>query len=342
MNICLLNRYFDFRGTGVTRIATEISRGLRMKGNNVIQLATNGKSLYAYALHTALMVPFQLPRRRVDVYHALATLEAMWLPKDKSIATYLDLFTTTNPDRAGAGMGYSKWKLAMGRYYFDIGSRIASRCRYLVCISEKTQQDVIEHIRPDESKLKIIRLGISNKLKPIPHKHTKYTIGTLSQLDKRKRIDLLIRQFKASKIDAELLIAGQGPDRRMLESIADGDKRIRFLGLVPDEDLAKFYNSINLFVLPTAIEGYGLPAVEAMACKKPVMVLQDAIIPEEIYSRCIAVENYTSVFDSQNDMVELIKRVDYKSNLIFARSHRWSDCVDEYMELYKNIKEGNK
>ena len=342
MNICLLNRYFDFRGTGVTRIATEVAKELERNGNNVYKVATKGVSLYAYALQTAVFTPFKLPRKNIDVYHALATLEAMWLPRNKSIATYLDLFTTTNPDRAGAGMGYSGLKLEIGKRYFDIGSRIASKCRYLVCISEQTKCDVIKHIKPDESKIKVIRLGISDKLRPKSHKKNKYTIGTLSQLDKRKRINLLIKQFKASNIDAELIIAGVGPDRELLEVMANGDKRIKFVGLIPDDQLVKFYNSLDLFAFPTSIEGYGLPAVEAMACNKPVMIMADAIMPEEIRSRCVIVENLTSVFDNYNELNRLTTQVDYKGNLEFAHSHRWSDCVDKYMELYKNIVEKNK
>lgn len=337
MNICLLNRFFDFRGTGITRIATEVSKELVKQGHSVTKYATNGKSLYSYALHTAIKPIFTLPRNNIDVYHALATMEAMWLPRDKSIATYLDLFTTTNPDRAGAGMGYSRWKLAIGKRYFELGSQIAARCRYLVCISEKTKQDVIEHINPDRNKLKVIRLGISSNLKPKPCNRNRFTIGTLSQLDKRKRIDLLIKQFKASRIDADLLIAGEGTDRKILESMADSDKRIHFLGLVPEDKLADFYNSLNLFAFPTAIEGYGLPAVEAMACNKPVVILDDSIIPDEIKERCIIADNLTSLFDNYNEIGKLINKVNYNDNLNFAQSHSWADCVSKYIELYKEI-----
>lgn len=342
MNVCLLNRYFDFRGIGVTRIAVEVSRELERQGHTVTRLATDGASLYAYAYQTGVRVPFVLPRRDVDVYHALATLEAMWLPKDRSIATFLDLFTTTNPDRAGAGMGYSKWKLEMGRRYFDFGCRLAARCRYLVCISEKTKQDVIDYVHPDESKIVVIRLGISDKLAPCyaVRRQNRFTIGTLSQLDKRKRVDLLIQQFRKSKIDADLLIAGRGPDSEMLAGMAGGDERIKFLGLVPDDDLPKFYNRLDVFVMPTGIEGYGLPMVEAMACAKPVVILDDAIIPEEIRSRCTSVGNLTSFFNSQQDIDAVMNKPVYNGNMSFAWQHRWSKCVGEYVKLYKNIAEG--
>jgi glycosyltransferase involved in cell wall biosynthesis len=278
-----------------------------------------------------------LPRKHIDAYHALATLEAMWLPKDRSVATFLDLFTTTNPERAGAGMGYDKWKLAIGRKYFDIGSRIATRCRHLVCISEKTKQDVMDSLKVPERRLKVIRLGISEHLQPQPKRDNVFRIGTLGQLDKRKRIDLLVKQFKASHIDAELVVAGQGMDRPMLEGLANGDKRIKFLGLVPESQICDFYNSLDLFVFPTFIEGYGLPLAEAMACKKPAMVMADAIIPVELKKRCIVVGNLTSVFDNPPRLFWLMGKVDYESNYQFAKEHSWDKCLDQYEQLYKEI-----
>ena len=341
MKVCLVNRYFDFRGTGVTRIATEVSKELEKRGHDVVRVATGngGSSLYSYAFQTGIAIAFRIPRNGVDVYHALATMEAMWLPRDKSIATYLDLFTTTNPDRAGAGMGYSKWKLEVGRRYFTFGSKIASRCRFLVCISDKTKQDVLEHIKADERKVRVIRLGISDTLKPKNGKHDRLTIGTLGQLDKRKRVNLLVKAFYDSVLDADLVIAGQGPDEGMLRSMAKGDDRIKFLGLVPESELNDFYNSLDLFVFPSGIEGYGLPPVEAMACGKPVVVLDDAILPQEIRVRCTSVDNLYWIFDNLFELERIIvsNKYAYYDNLMFARKHKWEECVSEYIKLYEEI-----
>jgi len=341
MKVCLLNRYFDFRGTGVTRIATEVSKELEKRGYDVVKVATGdgGASLYSYAFQTAIGVAFKIPRNGVDVYHALATMEAMWLPRDKSIATYLDLFTTTNPDRAGAGMGYSRWKLEVGRRYFDFGSRVAAHCRFLVCISEKTKLDVLGHIKVDARKVRVIRLGISDTLKPENGKHERLTIGTLGQLDKRKRVNLLVEAFHKSKLDADLLIAGQGPDEPMLWDLAEGDSRIKFLGLVPEKELSWFYNELDLFVFPSGIEGYGLPPVEAMACGKPVVILDDAILPQEIRIRCVSVDNLYSLLDNLSGLERIIgaNKYAYYDNLVFARQHKWEECVSEYIKLYEEI-----
>ena len=337
MRVCLLTRYFEFKGTGVTRISGEIYHGLVKRGHSVHPISTKGTSLYSYFYYTLLEVPKKLPRKDIDVYHALATLESMWLPKNRSIATFLDLFTTTNPERTGAGMGYNKWKLLVGRNYFKFGSRLASKCRFVTCISEKTKEDVMEYLRVPEEKIRVIRLGISKRLNPTIKKDGVFRIGTLGQLDRRKRFDLLIRKFKESRFDGELVIAGQGMDGPMLKELAEGDKRIKFLGLVPDYELSDFYNSLDVFVFPTWIEGYGLPIVEAMACKKPVVVLSDAIIPQEVMFRCIIVENLDQVFGNQTYLDNLTQYIDYDSNYKFAKEHSWDKCVEEYIKLYEEV-----
>ena len=57
-------------------------------------------------------------------------------------------------------------------------------------------------------------------------------------------------------------------------------ERVRFLGYVDDETLAGLYANATLFVLPSQDEGFGLPALEAMACGTPVIVSDGGALPE--------------------------------------------------------------
>jgi len=45
-----------------------------------------------------------------------------------------------------------------------------------------------------------------------------------------------------------------------------------FTGFVPDEELCRLYNTCTVFVMPSLDEGFGLPAIEAMSCGRPVIV----------------------------------------------------------------------
>jgi glycosyltransferase involved in cell wall biosynthesis len=79
----------------------------------------------------------------------------------------------------------------------------------------------------------------------------------------------------ADRPDARLYVAGDGPLRGELERRADalgvGD-RVAFLGYVPDDRLPSAYATADCFVLPTtALEGFGLATLEALASGAPVI-----------------------------------------------------------------------
>ena len=337
MNVCLLTKRFSFNGTGLSRFAFEILKGLEKRGYVVHKIeAKPDVTLYSYFIYTAIGIPLRLPRKDIDVYHALTPLEGMWLPRGRSIVMFHDLFPTTNPDRVGAGIGRSKWKLAIGERYFSFGTSLASKCRFIVCNSDKTKQDVMEYLGVPEEKIRVIRLGISSDLEPKPKKGGVFRIGTLSQLDQRKRVDLLIKHFKRSKIDGELVIGGHGIDESLLIHLASGDSRIKFLGFVPDDKLADFYNSLDVFAFPTWLEGYGLPMVEAMSCKKPVIVLDDAIIPHDVKSRCIVVDSLAEAFSNLDTIMKIHRNIS-DDNYKWAKLHNWDNCVEEHTKLYQEV-----
>lgn len=106
-------------------------------------------------------------------------------------------------------------------------------------------------------------------------------IFMVSRLDAPKRIDLLIRAMKYVKADIPLYIAGTGPEKTHLESLAAGDDRIRFLGFVSDEDVDRYYaDSLVIPYFPYE-EDYGLITIEAMMHHKPVITTTDAGGPTE-------------------------------------------------------------
>jgi glycosyltransferase involved in cell wall biosynthesis len=65
------------------------------------------------------------------------------------------------------------------------------------------------------------------------------------------------------------------------------ESRVTFTGFVPDEDLALLYNAATVLALPSFDEGFGLPAVEAMACGLPVAASRGGSLPEVLGPACI-------------------------------------------------------
>jgi glycosyltransferase involved in cell wall biosynthesis len=104
---------------------------------------------------------------------------------------------------------------------------------------------------------------------------------TVRRLVERMGIDLLIRAA-AEVRGIRLLIGGEGPLRAELEALAASlGVDARFLGYVKDDDLPALYRAADLFVLPTReLEGFGLVAIEAMACGTPALGTPVGAIPE--------------------------------------------------------------
>ena len=107
----------------------------------------------------------------------------------------------------------------------------------------------------------------------------KFIILTISRLKKIKGIDVLIyalnsvlKKFK----NTELFIIGDGDYRKNLEKLVhklDLQDYVKFLGNIPNDNLSDYYNLSDIFVLPTrAKEGFPWVIIEAMSCKKPVIV----------------------------------------------------------------------
>lgn len=110
--------------------------------------------------------------------------------------------------------------------------------------------------------------------------------------DPRKNVAGLIRAYAALPgVDRErrqLVIVGKPPAEVLSELMAiatscglSGDE-IRFVGFVPDDDLVGLYNACELYVFPSRCEGFGLPALEAMACGAPVIGADASSLPEVI------------------------------------------------------------
>ena len=333
MKVCLLTRYFDLRNGGIGRFSVEICQGLRKRGFEIVRVATNTSGITGYFFYTGIEMPFRIPRG-CDIYHSLTPLEAIYVPKERSVVTFYDLIPWLHLNKLDTHYASGKLKMCrrlISKHYFRLASQIAARCSAIACISEETKKEVIEHLDVDESKVKVVRLGVSADLKPEMKTDGVFRIGTLSYLDPRKRIGLLIQSFLAANVDGELVIGGEGIDYARLKALAGGDKRIKFLGFVPEERLAYFYNSLDLFVFPTKFEGYGLPIVEAFACNKPAVVLEDGLIPEEVKSRCTVVDNLIQFFQNPKHSC------DVQANFQFARLHNWDSCVQGYIDLYERI-----
>lgn len=118
-------------------------------------------------------------------------------------------------------------------------------------------------------------------------------IGTIAQISKRKGIDLILEVARLLR-DDHLVFLIVGPDGTGEEQFAAEMRaqavedpalrtRVRFLG--PRQDIPEFLKSIDIFLLPTRAEPFGIVIVEAMASGIPVVATKTGGVPEIVSSR---------------------------------------------------------
>lgn len=112
---------------------------------------------------------------------------------------------------------------------------------------------------------------------------------TLRRLVPRMGLDVLLRALRVAAeagYEFHFMIGGSGPQKEYLQKLAaelDLQSRVSFLGRVSDDLLPQMYAAADAFLLPTAdLECFGLIALEALACGRPVLATPVGAIPEVV------------------------------------------------------------
>lgn len=102
------------------------------------------------------------------------------------------------------------------------------------------------------------------------------------RLHRWKRVDLAIRAFRLTDIDAQLIITGTGEDAAVLRAEAESDARILFRGRVTDQELVDLYADSCAVLFVPQREDLGLVTFEAFQASKPVITVSDSGEPANI------------------------------------------------------------
>lgn len=339
MDLTLISRYFDTRSGGAGSYSKLIYEGLKNKNINIQTISQensfiNKYNQIAYLFFIAIDLKRLIPKYKSDIYHALTPLESLYLPKNKSVTTVLD-FIPLNETDTFISSQFAK--------LFNKSIKSTIECEQIIAENSDLKVILNEQYGAELDKITVIPPPIDSNYSPIA-KTTKFlsedelddtfVIGTISNLMKRKRVDILVKSFLEADIEnSKLLIGGRGSELEHLKELSKNDERIEFLGFVGDEDMNDFYNSLDVFAFPTAIEGYGMPMVEAMACGKPVITLDDSDIPSNIKDRTIV----TTKDELKNVLINQDFKCDIESNIEFYKEHSIENISSKLMNIYEKI-----
>jgi glycosyltransferase involved in cell wall biosynthesis len=119
--------------------------------------------------------------------------------------------------------------------------------------------------------------------------------------------------------------------------------RIRFLGFVSDRDLLQLYNACDLFVFPSFYEGFGLPALEAMACGRAVACSNTSALPEVVDGAAILFDPYAED-EIVRAIADLLLEAELKARmerlgLQRAAHFSWQKTAQKTLEVYFEVAE---
>ena len=172
------------------------------------------------------------------------------------------------------------------------------RASHFIAISEYTKREMTAILGISPEKISVIPCAAQSNIQKVCDEtvlqsfRDKYQLARdyilfVGNFNPRKNLARLIHSFDRMKrergLPHELVIAGRigwkFDTDEVLRDIAAKDA-VRFIGYVPDEDMASLYSAASLLVFPSLYEGFGIPVIEAQKCGVPVLTSNLGALPE--------------------------------------------------------------
>jgi len=225
-------------------------------------------------------LPLEIMREKFDLLHA--HLPTPWSADVSGLAAALKgkpLVLTYYNDIVGEGRSRH-----IARLYNGTCLKLLLRRASKIIIIQPDYLDSSPHLRGFRDKIETIPVGVDlSRFRPTHEATDGKTLFFLSSLDRYHRykgLDDLLEALVLVKEDypeVKLLVGGGGELLNHYRGTTRDlclEDNVEFLGFIPEDMLANCYNRSDVFVLPSnsrSQEGFGMVALEAMACAKPVI-----------------------------------------------------------------------
>ena len=284
-------------------------------------------------------------RERVNVFHGLNQR----LPRcrfHRAVATFHDLFVI-NGD-------YSTPEFR-GRFT-SLAREAAGRADRIIAVSRYTADQVVGHLGFPPSGIHVVHHGVN----PVPavgaealaafRKESELHVPFLlhvGAIQKRKNVARVIEAFERLRPHYLLVLAGSagyGAEQIMarIESSPARD-RVRVIGYVDNDSLAKLYRAAELLVFPSLEEGFGLPILEAMSAGLPVVTSNRSAMPEVSgdAARLVDPDDTDSIEAGIVDLLEdEDRRAEFRNRgLARAAGFNWTKAANATLQVYAKAAE---
>jgi glycosyltransferase involved in cell wall biosynthesis len=300
---------FNVRPSGLNRYLKELAKALNKAGTPTDIVVLKSRESRVDGRKPDLIVEAPLLQRVISFWRAARLVAARAEVVDIHFALYslLPVMTTLRlkptvvhfqgPWGSESAVERREHALKLSAKRF-IERVVYHRAAFVIVLSRAFRQLVIDdyHIPPE--RVVVIPPGVDlERFTPGARIAAREALGlplsagfvcvAARRLTPRMGLDVLLRAWHKVAIEPKhLLLAGTGPDRGRLESITQRlglGSSVSFLGRVSDDDLQYLYRAADVSVMPSiSFEGFGLAALESLACGTPVIVSDADGLPEAV------------------------------------------------------------
>ncbi len=225
------------------------------------------------------------------------------------------------------------------------------RAHRLIAVSECTRRDAVRVLGIDAERITVIHSGIPGKffdVKPaaIAEVRARYKLErpfvlALGAIEPRKNIPTLIDAFESlpESLRAEFDLALAGPMGWADEATRARVRSVRYLGYIPEADLAPLTAAAAVFAYPSLYEGFGFPLAQAMAAGVPAVTSNVSSLPEIAAGAALLVDP-RSVSELRGAIEKLLLSPGLRAELADKGRARaceftWEACAAKSLEFFE-------
>ncbi|MEW6760104.1 MAG: glycosyltransferase family 4 protein [Pseudomonadota bacterium] len=218
----------------------------------------------------------------------------------------------------------------------------ANRADAVITVCHALREEVVALGVPQE-RVTSLRNGVDLQLfRPIERTpNALFTLLTVGHLVPVKAQELIIAALPLLA-DVRLVVAGDGPNRGMLEALARElgvEARVQFLGAVPQAQLRGHYGNADALVLASSREGWANVLLESMACGTPVVASRVYGTPEVVAAPEAGVLMDERTPQGVADAVDRLRAAypDRATTRRYAERFSWDDTTQGQVQLFERI-----
>jgi glycosyltransferase involved in cell wall biosynthesis len=293
----------------------------------------------------------QLLNDNIELFHGLSGEVPRGLKSAniKSVVTIHDLIFVRYP---------ALYKYMDRKIHFKKFSFAAKQSDVIIAISEQTKRDIVDFLKIDPNKIVVIYQGCHKFFKEKPsdlfkkqvkekYKLPDRFILSVGTIEERKNLLTTVKAVK--DIDEKLIVIGGKTKyyETVKKYIAENEmeNKVIFLENVDLKELVCIYQMSSLFVYPSLFEGFGIPIIEALYSKTPVITSKGGCFSEAAGPNSFYVDSLNEV-ELRDKIVEILSNDDLANEMKekgyqFVQKFNDSVIANEIMNVYKEVIDEN-